>query len=243
MAYAGMSDPGSERSRNEDVFLLRPDRDYCLVADGMGGHKSGVVASKMAAQEISRFYDNHAGGEGAEVTPADRWIGAIRYANERIFDAAAKSTELKGMGTTVVGMSFHGRKALVAHVGDSRCYRLRGDEFEQITEDHSMVNEYLRNGLITPEEAERFPYRHVITRAVGVSALVQVETHTYDILPGDLYLLCSDGLSDMVPDPMLKRIVEDGRDDLEAACKTLVDTANARGGKDNITVVLASVAP
>jgi protein phosphatase len=238
LRVAGLSDPGRTREKNEDAFLLRPDASLCFVADGMGGHNAGIVASRLAVERLDASWN----GQGRELEGGEAFLAdAIVGANQRIFDAAAEDEALRGMGTTVVGAWFFEGAMLVGHVGDSRAYRFRGAALEQITEDHSLVNEYLRHGILTPEQAKEFRFRNVITRAVGVAETVEPEVHRHAWQPGDVVLLCSDGLTDMVADADIEATLRDCGDALEDACQRLVDLANDKGGHDNITVVLVQV--
>jgi len=249
---AGLTDVGMARDHNEDSFYLCPDEALCIVADGMGGHQSGEVASSMAVEAIVTYYRE----TGDSTEPVDfpfwpfrkkkpesreerRLIASMTRANSMIHDAASANENHRGMGTTLVSANFIEEGVYLAHVGDSRAYRLRDGELEQISEDHSLANEYIRMGILRPEDVENFPYKNVITRAVGLAETVEVETHFHDHKVGDIFLLCSDGLSDPVKDDEIARILVESKGDLEAACRELVTTANRNGGPDNVTVVLA----
>ncbi|APR76550.1 Protein serine/threonine phosphatase PrpC, regulation of stationary phase [Minicystis rosea] len=241
---AGLSDVGKQRVHNEDRFILLPEFSVYVVADGMGGHQSGEVASRMAASSIASYFRN---GEGkAELngsTPlGDRLRAAVTQANAKIFARADDSRAHRGMGTTVVAAAFHKESGVfhVAHAGDSRCYRLRRGHLEQLTRDHSLVSDaLLERPDLSATDLAYLP-RNVITRALGIAPTVDVELRVERSEPGDVYLLCSDGLHGLVSDEELAEILE-GTAVLTEACAALVDRANAAGGKDNITAVLVRI--
>jgi PPM family protein phosphatase len=228
----GRTDPGRRRHRNEDHFVCEPP--LFAVADGMGGAQAGEVASGLAAAVLEEA-DGEERGE-------ERVTSLIQEANRRVFQRSSEDLTASGMGTTMtvalVDMS-EGTIA-VGHVGDSRAYRVRGGELEQLTEDHSLVGELLRSGKLSPEEAETHPQRSVITRALGTEPDVDVDAFTVPVLAGDLYLLCSDGLSSMIPDREILSVLGTA-EDLDAAARSLIDAANDGGGEDNITVVLFEI--
>lgn len=232
IAAAGRTDVGLQREHNEDSFVVLPRHGLYLVADGMGGHAAGEVASRMAADSASAFFDS------ASFVEPERLSHAIHAANWSVRKAAARSQDLRGMGTTVVALYVTGGgRVYVAHVGDSRAYRLRGGALERLTRDHSLLEEYLAaRPDLTPEQIAGLP-RDVITRALGLADTVQVDTASFDAVPGDRYLLCSDGLSGMVSDREVQEVVQ-GSTDPGAACEELIRRANARGGEDNVTVVV-----
>jgi len=244
--YAAKTDVGMKRGHNEDYFSLMEDEQLFIVADGMGGHASGEVASKMAAEGISEFYQRTKDEEATWPYKMDRQLNytenrlvcGIKLANYRIFHAAASEIRFKGMGTTVVTCLVQGDHVHVAHVGDSRVYRLRDDGIVQLTRDHSLLEDY-KNAKpdMTEEEERNFPHKNVITRALGMRETVQVDIQTAKIEDGDAFLLCSDGLSGMVPDPKIFETVKNAKD-LEVAVNTLVDEANRAGGVDNITALI-----
>lgn len=249
---AGLTDVGMAREHNEDNFYLSQDEALCIVADGMGGHRSGEVASQMAVSEIVAYYKETSGDEEIEDFPfwpfrrkkpehreEKRLIQAVIKANFTIHESAQENEDCRGMGTTIVGVYFLEEGLYVAHVGDSRAYRLRDGVLEQLTEDHSLANEYVRMGILKKSDIPSFPYKNVITRAIGLAETVEVETNFYEHQPGDIYVLCSDGLSDPLPDEEIKRILIESDGDLEVACRTLITEANRNGGPDNITAVLA----
>jgi len=228
---AGLTDPGRVRRRNEDSFVVAPP--IFAVADGMGGAQAGEIASRLAA---AAFHDFHVADE---LEPETRLRSVIQEANRRIFARAAGDPRVSGMGTTLTAALVAGERVAVGHVGDSRAYRLREGRLEQLTDDHSLVADLVRSGRLTAEEAELHPQRSVITRALGTDAAVVVDSLTVDALPGDVFLLCSDGLTTMVdPESVAKTIAE--APDLDAAARGLVEQANRGGGEDNVTVVLFS---
>lgn len=226
------SDVGRQRDANEDAALeVEP---LFMLADGMGGARAGEVASRTAAQ----VFEAGAGGEG---TPEERLTRLVREANRRIYEMAQADESKRGMGTTLTAALVEGEGVTIAHVGDSRGYRMRAGELEQITHDHSLVAELERSGQISPEAAVDHPSRSVITRALGPEPDVEVDAHTHSARPGDLYLLASDGLSDMISDDEIAAILR-RTSSLGEAAESLVRAANQSGGKDNITVVLFSLA-
>lgn len=241
---AGVSDVGRERDHNEDRFALLHECDVWMVCDGMGGHQCGEVASQMAIGTLSEFFRS-AGGADESSSPVrqgdlgSRLRQAFEDANRRIHQRAANSPAHRGMGTTAVAAAFHHaeRRLYVVHAGDSRCYRFRSGALEQVTRDHSLIEEALRTRPeITREELSFLP-SNVITRALGVDANVTPDVNVRDVLPGDVFLLCSDGLHGFVPDARIRELLE-MHSELEAACAALIDEANGNGGGDNITAVL-----
>jgi PPM family protein phosphatase len=246
LKYAGMTHVGMKRTHNEDNLCLLAEESLYIVADGMGGHASGEVASAMAVETVTSFFRMTTRDE--EVTwpfkeeknlryDENRLVAGIKFSNQRIFEAAAREARFKGMGTTIVTAFFTQGGAYLGHVGDSRGYRIRDDKIEQITDDHSLLNDYIKANKLTPEEIEHFPHKNVIVRALGMKETVQVDVNRLDPKPDDFYLLCSDGLSSMIGDDKILEITLNSRD-LESACENLVAAANAAGGTDNITVIL-----
>jgi protein phosphatase len=229
---AGLSDVGRQRHTNEDRFY--ESAPVFAVADGMGGARSGEVASQIAVDEFSA-HDERDG------SPEDRLAEIARAANRKIYELAQSDESHAGMGTTLTAAMLVDNAVSLGHVGDSRAYRFRDDALERLTQDHSLVEELMRMGRLTPEDAEVDPRRSIITRALGPEPTVDVETCTYPAKDGDVYLLCSDGLTGMVPEQRMAEILR-ARSSLEQAARTLVDEANAGGGKDNITVVLFKLA-
>jgi protein phosphatase len=230
---AGSTDAGRKRRRNEDSFVQDPP--LFAVADGMGGAQAGEVASRLAAAAFREFHD------ADDLDPEERVAAIIQEANRRIYERARSDAQASGMGTTITAALVSGSGVAVGHVGDSRAYRLREGHLEQLTEDHSLVADLVRSGRLTPEEADTHPQRSVITRALGTDPEVDVDTFTVEAEPGDVFLLCSDGLTTMVDDEDVSRTVA-GADTLEQAAKALVKAANRAGGEDNITVVLFKLA-
>jgi len=224
----GRTDVGRQRSANEDSLVLQPP--FFAVADGMGGARAGEVASAIAAEA---FEGASAAGEAAEAQLAR----ILREANRRIYDLAVTDESRRGMGTTLTAAKVHGDEVSLGHVGDSRAYRMRDGELEQITRDHSLVAELERSGQITPEAAEHHPQRSIITRALGPEPDVEVDTYTLSGRPGDLFLLCSDGLTSMISDDEVAAVLRTS-ETLDDAADALIRAANQSGGKDNITAVL-----
>ena len=224
--------PGRKRRHNEDTYVVEPP--LFAVADGMGGANAGEVASGLAAGALKEGPADGSRGE-------DRVTALIQEANRRVFRRANEDREAAGMGTTMTVALVEDDRVVFGHVGDSRAYRIRSGSIEQLTDDHSLVAELVRSGRLTPEEAEAHPQRSVITRAVGTEPDVDVDTFAIEPAEGDLFLICSDGLTDMVDDRAIIEAVEEHRDDLDEAAKALVGAANRVGGEDNITVVFFEV--
>jgi PPM family protein phosphatase len=227
-AYAVASDTGRRRRRNEDNYVVTPP--LFAVADGMGGAQAGEVASRLAAGAVE-------GGDWNGLSGLERVDALIQEANRRIYDRASTDPTASGMGTTMTVALVEGMTVAIGHVGDSRAYLVRGDTMEQLTEDHSLVNELLKTGKLSEEEAQVHPQRSVITRAVGTDPDVDVDGFTIEAEDGDIFLICSDGLTDMVEDEEILELVAENRDDLDKAVKALVAAANRGGGEDNITAV------
>ncbi|MFT3769835.1 MAG: protein phosphatase 2C domain-containing protein [Minicystis sp.] len=248
--FAGMTDTGLLREHNEDSLLLLPEYGIVAVADGMGGHRSGDVASQLAISTLSDFFSVVVGRDGTWPFPADPdlteeenyVVTGLRLANRRIFDRSLRTMADFGMGTTIVTAIFSKQadKVTVGHVGDSRCYRIRGPEILQMTRDHSLISDARHMApWMTEEEVSQLP-PNVITRALGIREDVMVDLLTEDTALGDIYVLCSDGLSGLVSDEQIHEIVTKAPT-LDDACKTLIDRANFFGGTDNITAILARV--
>jgi protein phosphatase len=225
---ASLTDVGRQRHGNEDNFLHAPP--FFAVADGMGGAQAGEVASQLAVDTFSEQQDESA-------SPEEQLTAIAKAANRKIYEMAQQDSSRAGMGTTLIAVKVGNGEVHVGHVGDSRLYRFRDDALERLTNDHSLVEELVRQGKLTPEEAETHPQRSVITRALGPEPDVEVETMTFAGKDGDVYLLCSDGLSGMVPDELLEQILR-RRSSLEGAAQQLIDAANENGGRDNITAVM-----
>lgn len=233
-------DPGRARSNNEDAVAMDPQVGLVVLADGMGGYNAGEVASQMATTflqgELSRWL-REASVQASDAEVRRAMDICVENANRAIYAAAHANPQYAGMGTTLVLAVFRGAQALVGHVGDSRCYRWRNGLLRQITKDHSLLQEQIDAGLITPEQAAVSANKNLVTRAVGVEDLVQLETHPHDVQPGDLFLLCSDGLSDMLDDARIAAVLAE-HDALPACAQALIDRANEAGGRDNISVIL-----
>jgi serine/threonine protein phosphatase PrpC len=219
---AGATDPGRKRRRNEDSYVIDPP--LFAVADGIGGAQAGEIASKLAASAVRS-------------SDPGRLEDLIQEANRRVHQRAVEDAAVSGMGTTLTVAEIVGERVSIGHVGDSRAYLVRDGRLEQLTEDHSLVGELVRSGKLTPEEAESHPQRSVITRALGTDPDVDVDTFAVEPRPGDLFLLCSDGLTTMVDDRTIERLVEEKRGDLDGLVNALIRAANKGGGEDNITVV------
>jgi PPM family protein phosphatase len=226
---AGLTDAGRKRRRNEDSFVIEPP--LFAVADGMGGAQAGEVASRLAAAVFREFH------EADELPPAERVVAVIQEANRRIHERARSDREVSGMGTTITAALLAGDEVAIGHVGDSRAYLLREGRLEQLTEDHSLVADLVRTGRLSPAEAETHPQRSVITRALGTDPEVDVDSFSVAAASGDLFLLCSDGLTTMVDDGEIHERIEQAKN-LGQAVRTLVKTANRYGGEDNVTVIL-----
>jgi protein phosphatase len=227
-AYAVASDTGRRRRRNEDNYVVAPP--LFGVADGMGGAQAGEVASQLAASALEA-------GDPEALEGTTRLDALIQEANRRIYDRASTDPTASGMGTTMTVALVEGMTVAIGHVGDSRAYLVRDEQMEQLTEDHSLVNELLKTGKLSEEEAHVHPQRSVITRAVGTDPDVDVDGFTIDAEEGDVFLICSDGLSDMVEDEQILEVLHQNRDDLDRAVKELVSAANKGGGEDNITAI------
>ncbi|MEE8042381.1 MAG: Stp1/IreP family PP2C-type Ser/Thr phosphatase [Pseudomonadales bacterium] len=244
-----LTDRGLVREHYEDHIGSNLDVGLAILADGMGGLNAGEVASAMAVElisfELAQVVPNLevVGGDGAsghtlESLAVDQ---AVKKANETIYQVAQSQPQCAGMGTTLVLILLYDNHITIAHVGDSRLYRLRKGTFEQVTVDHSLIQELVDRGFYTREEARHSANKNIVTRAIGIAPSVEVEVQEQGARLGDLFLMCSDGLNDMVVDDDIQRIIELYEDDLEAAAQALVDTANANGGRDNISVILAKV--
>lgn len=244
-----LTDVGQRRDHNEDAVASDAEMGLLILADGMGGYNAGEVASEIAVltlvAELKESMLELAPGQtdssnGMQVE-SQLLVNAVAKANESIYSVSQSQPQCAGMGTTLVAGLFTNNKLLVGHIGDSRMYRLRGEELEQITEDHSLLNEQIKSGLITPEQAKYSNNKNLVTRALGIDPEVELELHEYDVEVGDIYLLCSDGLSDLVEDEEIQLTLTSLSANLELAANQLVQMANDNGGKDNISVILARV--
>jgi protein phosphatase len=226
------TDTGKKRRRNEDDYVVEPP--LFAIADGMGGAQAGELASSLAAGAVRE--DEGAAGSGER-----RVTELIQEANRRVYQRSSQDAAASGMGTTMTVALVGDGNVVFGHVGDSRAYLIRDGKLEQLTEDHSLVAELVRSGKLSPEEAETHPQRSVITRALGTDPDVDVDTFSIETLPGDLFMLCSDGLTSMVEDDVILRCIEKNRDNLQATAKALIRAANKGGGEDNITVVFFEI--
>ena len=252
LTAAGDSHVGLRRAHNEDAFLLLLEERLLCVADGMGGHASGEVAARLAVEEMAEFF--RLTGRDEDTTwpfreersrsyHENRLVNGVKLANQRIRERAERDERLHGMGTTIVAAWFSDRapEALVAHVGDSRAYLLRRGVLTQLTEDHSLLAEYVRSEKPTPEQIEAFPHKNVILRALGMKDQVDVDVQRVALEDGDQVLLCCDGLSSLVPEERIAAVLRDARGDLPRAVQALIQAANLAGGTDNVTCVVAQV--
>lgn len=231
---AARSDVGLRRSANEDAFALAPALGLCLVADGMGGHVAGQLASRLAASATLEALEQ---GVRSEASPSEKLRACVAYANHQIYATAQAKPEVTGMGTTLVAVLAGGGRLTLAHVGDSRAYLTRAGRIRQLTEDHSLVAELVKRNQLSPRAARGHPHRHVLTRALGVRRRVEPDLAELTPASGDVVVLCSDGLTTHVSDAEIAALAQ-GERDLDAACEQLVALANQRGGEDNVTVVL-----
>jgi protein phosphatase len=246
---ASCTDPGIVRSHNEDSIAADATKGLVVLADGMGGYNAGEVASGMATTVITTELQHLL--EDCPPYRADPLNGRpyaerllreqIEKANTSIFQAAQSQPQYAGMGTTLVAAVFYDNKAMIAHIGDSRVYRLRDDVFEQVTKDHSLLQEQIDSGMITPEQARFSQNKNLVTRALGIDPTVEPEIREYDTKPGDVWLLCSDGLNDMVSDEDIGLTVQTLSANLKLAAQQLVQMANDNGGRDNVSVILVRV--
>ncbi|KJU82170.1 protein serine/threonine phosphatase [Candidatus Magnetobacterium bavaricum] len=243
----GKTDIGLRRAKNEDSFCVEGNSGLLVVADGVGGGASGDVASKMAVELVRDYLLN--GDKGSAVNTdyreefsftTNKLAMAVKVANKAIHNASVKSDKLNGMATTIVVGLVHDDRLSIAHTGDSRLYLIRGEMIEQLTDDHSLIAEQIRKGMMTPEEAKEVGMRNVITRSLGYSGEVEVELGELTLYDRDVLLLCSDGLYTMVPDNTILRTIKSLKNPDEA-CSRLVEFANKKGGRDNITVVVAYI--
>lgn len=246
--YAGQTDVGRRREHNEDAFELLPEQRLFVVADGLGGNAAGEVASRLAVDSLAGFIRSYQEDpditwpthENSELGPVENVIAnAVHSANQRVWRVANKYAAYRGMATTVVSLLLDNGRCYVAHVGDSRCYRYRNGRLERFTEDHSLLNAFLKSGATGIDEKD-FPMRNVILRALGTEESVEVDVRSAAVQPGDLFLLCTDGLTGEIPDDDIARQIEDS-DDPEALVQRLVEAACEAGGRDNVTVVAVKI--
>lgn len=250
VSMLGQTHPGMEREHNEDAIWMDSSLGLAILADGMGGYNAGEVASGMAVACISTDIRIKLDPvNGSKKDPLETTVQfyerllqqATLYANQEILETAERQPECQGMGTTLVAVKFYDKMVTVAHVGDARLYRLRNGLLEVMTKDHSLLQEQLDSGLLTPEAARYVPYRNLVTRAVGVQAALDVDVQTLAIEEGDIYLLCSDGLNDMLTDEEIGYTLESAITSPQLAIDLLIQQANDAGGKDNISVIVARV--
>jgi PPM family protein phosphatase len=249
ISFAELTDTGRVRDHNEDAIGTNADVGLMVLADGMGGYNAGEVASGIAVQIVTELASEAAIRQ--ELSDLDPHSGLMRQSiilrdavyrsNKIIFQTAQSQTHCEGMGTTIVACMFYDNKVSIAHVGDSRAYRLRGGQLDQMTLDHSLLQELVDRGFYSEEEAQRSTNRNYVTRALGVEPTVEVEVHEYDVLPDDVYLLCSDGLPDMVEDDDIHLTISTFNASLDVVGQQLIDLANDHGGRDNVSVMLAQV--
>ena len=239
---AGLTDVGRKRSHNEDGIAMVPEIGLAVLADGMGGHNAGEVASGMAVamipHELRNIFATRSSSSLGDTEAQQLLAEQSAKINTAIYNTALSQPRYFGMGTTLVIALWHGENMTVAHLGDSRLYRLRGDELVQITRDHSWRQEQIDSGLVTLEQARTAPAKNIVTRACGIEPSVNPEIHTYPVQSDDIYLLCSDGLSEMVSDDEVRRLLLSHKDDLPLAARDLVQQANDNGGNDNVSVIL-----
>jgi len=246
LEMVAVTDVGVKRNHNEDCVSVTPEMGFAVLADGMGGHNAGEVASAMAVDVITRYFksllaskpeaklDEDTGFTGESMLAQE----VIATANNAIFEASQGSQECSGMGTTVVVAMFYDNRISAAHVGDSRMYRLRGDCLSHVTEDHSLIQEQVRRGLLTADDARKSSIKNLVTRALGIEAGVEPDVVEDIFQAGDVYLMCSDGLTDVVPDEAVRLTLLDNMNNLDKAAAELIQLANDAGGPDNISVIL-----
>lgn len=247
---ASLSHPGMVRTHNEDSVFVDGEAGLAVLADGMGGYSAGEVASGIAVNVISTgmLQELNSGRELFKVDISSGLTHAalllqqqIALANKGIYEAAQQRPECAGMGTTLVATVFFQNRVSIGHIGDSRCYRLRADKFEQLTHDHSLLQEQIDSGMLTLEQAKYSLNKNLVTRALGIEAVVPADIAEYRVEAEDVYVLCSDGLTDMVDAEIVREIVASKRSDLAEAAAELIDVANQNGGRDNISVVVVRV--
>ena len=247
LTFVGQTDTGRVREHNEDTIATDPDVGLLVLADGMGGYNAGEVASGIAVKTITNLVREGLARE--DLDSIDRNTGltrpsivlrdAITRANKIIYQTARSQAECEGMGTTVVAALFYDNRISIAHVGDSRLYRQRGSQIAQVTMDHSLLQELVDRGFYSPEEAQRAANKNYVTRALGVEPQVEVEVQEHPVDKGDIFILCSDGLSDMVEDEDIRLTISTFGANLDTVAKQLIQLANENGGRDNVSVVLA----
>ncbi len=249
--FSGSTHVGKVRDHNEDAVFLPNSLRLAIVADGMGGHAAGEVASRLAVETISKYYADTEIQEPLtwpykvdreHRADTNRMVTAVKLANRKILEEAKREEKARGMGTTVDAIYFLDDSVIIGHVGDSRVYRMRNGRLTQLTEDHSLVNDYVKMKRVKAKDAEKMPHQNIIVRALGMKDAVLVDIVCESPEIGDCYLLCSDGLSGMLSDEQIAHVMK-SHPDLDQAVDQLIDAANDEGGKDNITVVLARIEP
>jgi PPM family protein phosphatase len=242
-----LSDLGLKRKINEDSYCVREEKALFLIADGMGGHNAGEFASRLAVSTIENFIDQDCLDKNTTLPfatdkglapEAAKLVTAVKIANQTIYQKAKTQIEYRNMGSTVVALTAKDDSASIAHVGDSRAYRIRQNTIEQLTTDHSWIREQVQKGILTEEESKKHQLRNIITRALGIEAEVEVDARTEKIQNQDYLILCSDGLSSSIEDEIMKDIILDAKSNITCACRNLINAANEKGGKDNITVII-----
>jgi serine/threonine protein phosphatase PrpC len=236
---SGITDVGVVRQNNEDAIAYDPAQGLAILADGMGGHNAGEVASQLAVETVGQRLLDILGDDAPDY--AEALTAAVRQANSSVYERSKLIADCNGMGTTLVVACFHAGQAHIANVGDSRLYLYRGGEMSQLTRDHSLVADMVEKGFMSAEEARESPQKNIITRAVGLQAEVDVDIYQQALQAGDLYLLCSDGLSDVVDDRAILDCIEDNIADIDALSRQLVDKARQAGGPDNISVIVVQL--
>ncbi|MFV2003874.1 MAG: Stp1/IreP family PP2C-type Ser/Thr phosphatase [Gammaproteobacteria bacterium] len=245
----GQTDSGLHRNHNEDTIGYDENIALAVLADGMGGHRCGEIASAITVSTILEFAREKikqlktSGSDKETISNMQSLVirEAVTLANKNVYDSSQSNAQYRGMGTTVVAIMFYDDQFTVAHVGDSRLYRLRNNELEQITRDHSYTQELLDCGIYTPEQAENSAHKNLITRAIGIDEKVQIDIQSGSVKTDDIYLLCSDGVNDMIDDELIKSIMTKNNDNLEKTASEIIRSANEHGGKDNISALLARV--
>ena len=248
LTMEALSDPGRVRPLNEDCLSTRPQQGIVVLADGMGGYNAGEVASALAVALITRGLEasspqlvGNFSREDSKLKAETLFHNEIQIANDAIYRKAQQDPNCNGMGTTLVAALFHDNFVAVAHIGDSRLYRLRKGDLTQVTKDHSLLQQQLDAGLISVEQARFSSNKNYVTRALGVDPTADPEVHCYEVMPGDIYLFCSDGLNDLVTDEEIRQMLINGVQNPAMAASQLVQAANESGGRDNISVVVVKV--
>jgi len=245
MEIAGYSDPGLSREHNEDCIGFDSHRGIAILADGMGGHQAGEVASRMAVNDLLSSLSEHMPGDNSNLSAPARMFelvcSTIAVSNRRIYEAAEANSGQSGMGTTIIAAVLQGKYLYAGHVGDSRLYLLRDGKLKRITRDHSLIQDLIDKGFYTEDEARGAAISHVVTRALGTTAEVEVDLIQQATCHDDVFLLCSDGLSDMLNDRQIEQVMMENSDNLESSARNLISVANLQGGKDNISVILMRI--